>query len=289
MINTSLTRVLVPSQTRLDVTLRPLTPSAYRAIKRPMRIYKILRAEEWAELKTQGQTQGASIDISDGFVHFSTADQARETAAKHFAGEQDLQLLAYEANDLGDPLKWEVSRGGALFPHLYAPLSMDDLRWHAPLPLIEGTHRFPDEMSWTDDFIDPDRAQFEAFKALPRDSEVQMLNLVRFRKIAAYPDGHALKGTSGAEAYAAYGTQSAPIFTRVGGTILWRGNFETTLIGPYTEAWDAMFIARYPSAAAFLDMVTDANYQRAVIHRQAAVETSRLIRCGATEGGETFA
>lgn len=254
-----------------------------------MRIYKILRADEWADLKTKGQTQGAPIDISDGFVHFSTAEQARETASKHFAQADDLVLLAYEADDLGPALKWEVSRGGALFPHLYAPLSMDDLRWHAPLPLIAGAHRFPDETSWTDRFIDPERAQFQAFKDLPRDREIQMLNLVRFRKQAAYPDGHALSSTSGAQAYAAYGTHAAPIFARVGGTILWRGSFEATLIGPYSDVWDTMFIARYPNAGAFLEMVTDADYQRAVIHRQAAVETSRLIRCGATDGGDTFA
>ncbi len=142
----------------------------------------------------------------------------------------------------------------------------------------------------TDAFIDPDRAQFDAFKALPRDTPIEMLNLVRLRDAAAYPQGHALKGKglSGAEAYASYGRDSGPVLTRVGGSILWRGQFETTLIGPGDEAWDHAFIARYPHAGAFLEMVTDPAYQQAVVHRQAAVLTSRLIRCGEARGGATF-
>ena len=252
-----------------------------------MLIYKILRTEEWDALRAAGQSDGAPIDVADGFVHFSTAEQAAETVAKHFAGAEGLHLLAYEAEAL-DGLKWEPSRGGALFPHLYGPLRLDQLRWHAALPLEDGAHVFPDEMHWRDRFVDPERAQFESFKSLPRDREIQMLNLLRFRARAAYPDGQDMPDVTGAEAYARYGAASAPIFARVGGSVLWRGAFETSLIGPATEVWDAMFIARYPSAAAFLEMVTDAEYQRAVIHRQAAVETSRLIRCGATEGGDRF-
>ncbi|WP_224815480.1 DUF952 domain-containing protein [Hasllibacter sp. MH4015] len=111
-----------------------------------MRIYKILRAAEWAELQAKGETPGAPIDVTDGFVHFSTADQARETAAKHFAGESDLILAAMEADDLGPALRWEVSRGGAEFPHLYAPLRLSDVIWHAPLLLVDGVHAFPDDM-----------------------------------------------------------------------------------------------------------------------------------------------
>jgi uncharacterized protein (DUF1330 family) len=128
--------------------------------------------------------------------------------------------------------------------------------------------------------IDPDRAQFEAFKALDRDTELNMLNLVRFRDLANYPGDHELArdGLTGAEAYANYGKETAPILERVGGDIVWRGSFECTLIGPSDERWDAMFIARYPNAKAFLAMVTDPEYQKAVVHRQAAVETSRLIR-----------
>ncbi len=141
----------------------------------------------------------------------------------------------------------------------------------------------------TESHIDPARAQFNAFKGLDRDQPVEMLNLVRFREIADYPDGHANSGMTGAEAYAEYGKHSAPIFHRVGGTIQWRGTFECTLIGPVDEIWDACFIARYPSAHAFLAMVSDPDYQKAVIHRQAAVATSRLIRTGPSAEGATFA
>jgi len=112
-----------------------------------MLIYKILRAEEWAALQAQGETSGAPIDVSDGFIHFSTAEQAAETAARHFAGAEGLMLLAMQAEDLGDALKWEVSRGGARFPHLYAPLRHADVLWAEPLPLVSGQHRFPDRMA----------------------------------------------------------------------------------------------------------------------------------------------
>lgn len=111
-----------------------------------MRIYKILRAEEWAALNAQGETSGAPIDVADGYIHFSTAAQAAETAAKHFAGVDGLVLAALETDDLGDALTWEVSRGGAMFPHLYGPLRRADVVWHAPLPLIDGAHTFPEAM-----------------------------------------------------------------------------------------------------------------------------------------------
>lgn len=133
----------------------------------------------------------------------------------------------------------------------------------------------------TDRHIDPERAQFDAFKALPRDTVIHMLNLVRFKDAATYPADHGLsdEGLTGAEAYAHYGADSGPIFQRVGGRIVWRGTMETIVIGPDAERWDAMFIAEYPTSAAFMEMVTDPVYRQAVIHRQAAVETSRLIRC----------
>ncbi len=111
-----------------------------------MLIYKIFRASEWAALQSQGKTAGAPVDIADGFVHFSTAAQATETAAKHFAGRDDLVLLAVDADSLGPDLRWEPSRGGALFPHLYRPLRLSDVLWHQPLPLQDGTHLFPDQM-----------------------------------------------------------------------------------------------------------------------------------------------
>lgn len=139
-------------------------------------------------------------------------------------------------------------------------------------------------------FIDPDRAQFEAFKALDREHPIEMLNLVKFRDKAAYPPGHELTkaGLTGAQAYRNYGAETAPIIARLGASILWRGAYQTTLIGPQDEAWDEVFVARYPTAHAFLEMVTDPVYQAAVIHRQAAVETSRLIRCAPAKGGEAF-
>ncbi|HBS51190.1 MAG TPA: DUF952 domain-containing protein [Rhodobacteraceae bacterium] len=112
-----------------------------------MLIYKIFRAEEWAALQAQGETRGAPIDVADGFVHFSTAEQAAETAAKHFAGAENLTLVACDAQKMGDDLKWEVSRGGAEFPHLYRPLRLSEIAWTAPLPLQAGAHRFPEAMA----------------------------------------------------------------------------------------------------------------------------------------------
>ena len=111
-----------------------------------MLIYKIFRAPEWAELASQGKTPGAPIDVADGYVHFSTAAQAGETAAKYFAGVSGLVLLALDSDSLGDKLVWEPSRGGQLFPHLYRDLTMDDVLWQAELPLGPDGHIFPDNM-----------------------------------------------------------------------------------------------------------------------------------------------
>jgi len=110
-----------------------------------MLIYKIFRAPEWAALERDGATAGAAVDLADGFIHFSTAAQAAETAAKHFAGVAGLVLAAVEADALGPDLRWEPSRGGALFPHLYRPLRRDEVAWTAPLLLgPDGTHQFPE-------------------------------------------------------------------------------------------------------------------------------------------------
>ena len=136
-----------------------------------------------------------------------------------------------------------------------------------------------------DQFIDPTRQQFAAFQALPRDVAIHMLNLVRFRARAAYPDG---RETSGADAYRAYASESGPVFSRLGGRQVWLGRFEHMLIGPETERWDAVFIAEYPSVAAFVAMVRDPVYREAVKHRQAAVETSRLIRLEPRPAGAGF-
>ncbi len=112
-----------------------------------MLIYKILRAAEWQAFASAGETPGSPVDLADGFIHFSTAEQAPGTAAKHFAGEDGLMLVAVEAAALGDALKWEVSRGGARFPHLYRHLAMTDVAWTAPLPLGPDGHVFPETMT----------------------------------------------------------------------------------------------------------------------------------------------
>ena len=118
--------------------------SSYRARMTDI-IYKICHAAEWREAEDRGIFEGAPIDLADGYIHFSTAGQVVETAAKHFAGQGDLLLVAVDAAALGAALKWEVSRGGALFPHLYAPLDPRDALWARPLPLdAEGRHVFPD-------------------------------------------------------------------------------------------------------------------------------------------------
>lgn len=124
-----------------------MTPETAQGITAAMLIYKIFRADEWAALEADGETLGAPVDLADGFVHFSTAEQAAETAAKHFAGADDLVLLAINSESLGDALKWEVSRGGALFPHLYRVLRRSDVLWAKPLPLVDGAHQFPEDMA----------------------------------------------------------------------------------------------------------------------------------------------
>ncbi|MBU3031306.1 DUF952 domain-containing protein [Paracoccus marinaquae] len=106
-----------------------------------MLIYKIFRAEEWAALQAAGQTDGAPVDVADGFVHFSTALQLPETLARHFAGEDSLTLLACDAGAMGHALRWEPSRGGDLFPHLYRPLRIADIRWTRPIDLGPDGHR----------------------------------------------------------------------------------------------------------------------------------------------------
>ena len=112
-----------------------------------MLIYKILTSDQWSDLQDRKETSGAPVDISDGFVHFSTAEQAAETAAKHFSGHTDLWLLAFDSDALDDLLKWEPSRGGQLFPHLYGPMRLADVIWSRPLPLGADGHEFPDDLT----------------------------------------------------------------------------------------------------------------------------------------------
>jgi len=114
-----------------------------------MLIYKIFQADEWAALRKTGETLGAPVDLLDGFIHFSTATQVAETAAKHFACADGLMLLACDADQFGDNLKWEASRGGDLFPHLFNSMKMTDVIWVKPLPCVDGQHQFPKEMTCT--------------------------------------------------------------------------------------------------------------------------------------------
>ncbi|MBN8939991.1 MAG: DUF1330 domain-containing protein [Rhizobiales bacterium] len=134
-------------------------------------------------------------------------------------------------------------------------------------------------------FVDPTRETFQLFKDLPRDQPVHMLNLVRLRAKAAYPDG---REATGLEAYRAYGRDSGPVFRRLGGRQVWIGRPDLTLIGPAEERWDIAFIAEYPTGAAFIEMLRDPVYRQAVLHRQAAVADSRLIRMHPGEPGEAF-
>jgi uncharacterized protein (DUF1330 family) len=134
-------------------------------------------------------------------------------------------------------------------------------------------------------FVDPTKQSFGLFKNLPVDQPIHMLNLVRLRDAAAYPDG---RRASGLEAYRAYARDSGPVFSRLGGKQIWIGRPELTLIGPEDEVWDMAFIAEYPSAQAFIDMIRDPVYREAVKHRQAAVADSRLIRLEPASPGAAF-
>jgi uncharacterized protein (DUF952 family) len=111
-----------------------------------MLIFKIFTADQWAALDRDGLTSGAPVDLTDGYIHFSTAAQLPVTAAKHFSGQENLVLAAIDADALGEALRWEPSRDGDLFPHLYRPLRRAEVRWSAPLPLgPDGVHVLPAE------------------------------------------------------------------------------------------------------------------------------------------------
>ena len=134
-------------------------------------------------------------------------------------------------------------------------------------------------------YIDPTRDVFARFRDDNREGPIHMLNLVRLNERAAYPDGRI---ATGAEAYAAYGRDSGPVFIRLGGKVVWQGSFELMLIGPAAERWDHCFIAEYPGVQAFVEMIRDPVYREAVKHRQAAVKDSRLIRLKPLAPGKTF-
>jgi uncharacterized protein (DUF952 family) len=110
-------------------------------------IYKICPESLWREAEVKGVFPGAPVDIADGFIHFSTADQVRETARRHFAGQEGLLLIAVEPESFGEALRFEPSRGGDLFPHLYGTWWTGDVLWVRPLPLgTDGLHLFPEKL-----------------------------------------------------------------------------------------------------------------------------------------------
>ncbi len=107
-------------------------------------IYKICEAALWREAERRGIFAGAAVDLADGFIHLSAADQVVETAARHFAGKRDLVLVAVDTDALGAALRWEPSRGGASFPHLYGMRPAAAVRWVRPRPLgADGRHQVP--------------------------------------------------------------------------------------------------------------------------------------------------
>lgn len=143
----------------------------------------------------------------------------------------------------------------------------------------------------TDAHVEPTRAQLEVFRGLPRTAPIDLINLIRFREQAAYPEGHELAGAglSGGEAFVRFVAQSGILFSRVGGRVVWSGVPEQVFIGPPDERWDAVYIVNYPDADAFWRMVTDPLHAQADAHRQAAVATTRIIRCAPRENDEDFA
>ncbi len=110
-------------------------------------IFKIVSEAVWLKAVASGVFEGAAIDLTDGFIHFSDYAQVVETAQRHFTGQQGLLLVGFDAAGFGDALKWEASRGGALFPHLYGKLDPALARWAKPLPWVGDAHAFPTE--WT--------------------------------------------------------------------------------------------------------------------------------------------
>ena len=138
----------------------------------------------------------------------------------------------------------------------------------------------------------PTREAFKAIFGLALDRPVHMLNLLQFRATALYaPDDPEAKDApvSGADAYGRYSKEAGPIFTAVGGRQVWIGEPEHMLIGPQdSENWDLAFIAFYPTAQAFVDMLKNPDYQKATRHRTAATLDSRLLRCAPLPVGETF-
>jgi uncharacterized protein (DUF1330 family) len=120
----------------------------------------------------------------------------------------------------------------------------------------------------------PDQLQ-EAIAGVPKGVPVVMLNMLRFRKTAAYPDGR--PAISGREAYAQYSTAASKCVAKVGGRLVWIGDAQGVVIGPQDEQWDLIFLVRYPSIETFIEMIGSAAYQEIVVHRSSALKDSRLI------------
>ncbi|EMI20309.1 protein containing DUF952 [Rhodopirellula maiorica SM1] len=111
-------------------------------------IFKVLSADQWTRAQSEGEIRGAPIDIEDGFIHLSARDQVEETVAKHFAGQDDLVLILVDEAKLGDTIRWETSRGGALFPHVYGKIPCEAVIQTWPLRRSgDGKHQFP----WAND------------------------------------------------------------------------------------------------------------------------------------------
>jgi uncharacterized protein (DUF1330 family) len=139
--------------------------------------------------------------------------------------------------------------------------------------------------------VNPTSESFKAFRDLPRDEPIEMLNLIRYRALADYPAdmAEAAQRLTGAQAYKLYGDLTEPCFRKVGGSVIWSATPQVMLTGPSDEHWDTAFVAHYPTAQAFLDMLRDPDYQLAVRHRTAAVLTSRLLRTLPRDGRNSFA
>ena len=109
-----------------------------------VQIYKIVTADAWTQALEKAAFFGAAIDLTDGYIHFSDVSQVEETARRHFWGQDNLLLVAFDSDQFGESLRWEASRGGALFPHLYGILDPALALWHKPLPWSADGHRFPE-------------------------------------------------------------------------------------------------------------------------------------------------
>jgi uncharacterized protein (DUF952 family) len=124
-----------------------MVPRKSAGLKVPV-LYKIMSKQEWETAQAQGIYEGSEVDRKDGFIHLSAAHQVRATAQKHFSGKADLVLVSVAQENLGPSLKWEASRGGDLFPHIYGPLQLHAIGDAVPLPLVSGIHQFPEGLQW---------------------------------------------------------------------------------------------------------------------------------------------